>query len=74
MPTPRGELSVGWKQDKNFTLTLAMPAGMTAKVELPAMEGASGVWVGGAKVKAHREGQWWTLEEDMSGTVKIEER
>ena len=74
IPTPRGELSVRWKQDKNFTATLTIPAGMTAKVELPAQEGSSGVWAGGAKVKAHREGQWWTLEQDMSGTVTIEER
>jgi len=74
MPTPRGELSVGWKRDKNFTLTLTLPAGMTAKVELPALEGSSGVWVGGAPVKAHREGQWWTLENDLSGTITIQER
>ena len=74
MPTPRGELSVGWKRDKNFTLTLTLPAGMTAKVELPALEGSSEVCVGGAPVKAHREGQWWTLEKDLSGTVTIEER
>jgi alpha-L-rhamnosidase len=74
MPTPRGELSVSWKRDKNFTLTLSLPPGMTAKVELPAMEGSSEMWVGGAAVKAHREGQWWTLEEDLSGTATIEER
>jgi len=74
MPTPRGELSLGWKRDKNFTLTLTLPAGMTARVELPALAGASGVWVGGAPVKAHRNGQWWTLEKDVSGTVTIEER
>jgi alpha-L-rhamnosidase len=74
MPTPRGELSVGWTRNKNFTLTLALPAGMTARVKLPALEGSSEVWVGGAMVKTHREGQWWTLEKDLSGTVTIEER
>ena len=74
MPTPRGELSVSWRQDKNFTLTLTLPAGMTAKVELPALEGSSGVWVGGVPAKAHREGEWWTLDEDVSGTVTIVER
>ena len=74
MPTPRGELSVSWKRGKNFTLTVDLPAGMAAKVELPAIEGSSEVWVGGAPVKAHREGQWWTLENDLSGTVTIEER
>jgi alpha-L-rhamnosidase len=74
MPTPRGELSVRWSREKIFTLTLTLPAGMTAKVELPALEGSSEVWVDSAKVKAHREGQWWTLEKDLSGTVMIEER
>jgi alpha-L-rhamnosidase len=74
MPTPRGELSVGWKRDKNFTLTFTLPAGMTAKVELPALEGSSEVCVGGAPVKVHREGQWWILEKVLSGTVTIEER
>jgi alpha-L-rhamnosidase len=74
MPTPRGELSVSWKRDKNFALSIALPAQMTAKVQLPALEGSRGVWVGGAPVKAHREGPWWTLEEDLSGTVTLEER
>jgi len=74
MPTPCGELSVAWKRDKNFTLTLSLPAGMTAKVELPALEGSSEVRVGGVPVRAHREGQWWTLEKDLSETVTIEER
>jgi small ligand-binding sensory domain FIST len=73
MPTPRGELEVSWKREKNFTLTLTLPAGMTAKVELPALESSSGVWVNGARVEAHREGQWWTLENDLSGTVLVEE-
>ncbi len=74
MPTPRGELSLSWKRDKNFTLALALPAGMTAKVELPALEGSGEVRVDGAPVKARREGEWWTLDKDVSGTVTIEER
>jgi alpha-L-rhamnosidase len=74
MPTPRGELSVRWTRDKKFTLTLRLPAGMTAKVVLPVVEGSSEVWVGGSPVKAHREGQWWSLDNDLSGTVMIEER
>ncbi len=74
MPTPIGELSVSWKREKNFTLTVTLPAGMTAKVELPALEGSSEVRVGGAPVKAHREGEWWALEKDVSGTATIEER
>jgi alpha-L-rhamnosidase len=74
IPTPRGEVLVRWTRDKKFTLTLGLPTGITAKVELPAFEGSSEVWVGGAPVKAHREGQWWSLDNDLSGTVTIEER
>jgi alpha-L-rhamnosidase len=74
IPTPRGELSMAWKRDKNFTLTLALPAGMTARVELPALVGSTEVRVGGVPVKAHREGHWWILEKDLSGNVTIEER
>jgi hypothetical protein len=74
MPTPRGELSVIWKRDKHFTLTLILPVGMTAKIVLPALDGSSELWVSGAPVKAHREGQWWALEKDLTGTVTIEER
>jgi hypothetical protein len=65
---------VSWKREKNFTLTLTLPAGMTAKVDLPALEGSIGVWVDGARVEAHREGQSWALEKDLSGTVTIEEQ
>lgn len=74
IPTPHGELSVSWRQNKDFTLSLTLPAGTTAKVELPALEGSSEVRVGGAPVKAHREGPWWTLDKDLSGTVTIQER
>jgi alpha-L-rhamnosidase len=74
MPTPRGELSVSWRREKNFTLTLGLPAGMTAKVQLPALEGSSAVWVSGSQVKAHRDGLRWTLEKDLVGTVTVEER
>jgi hypothetical protein len=74
MPTPLGELSVGWTRATNFVLNLAMPPGMTARVKLPVLDGCSQLSVDGAPVRAHREGQWWILEADVSGTVKIEER
>jgi hypothetical protein len=55
-------------------MTLALPQGMTAKVELPAFSGSRGVWIGAKRVQARREGQWWKLESDVSGTIHIEER
>jgi hypothetical protein len=77
IPAPRGEISVAWKQgktrEKSFRMTLALPSGVTAKVELPAFPASRGVWIGGRPVQAHREGQWWKLKNDVSGTVNIEE-
>lgn len=74
VPTPRGELEVSWKREKKFTLKLTLPAGMTAQVKLPVLEGSNGVWVDGAPVDAHRDGQWWILDKDLSRTATIEER
>jgi alpha-L-rhamnosidase len=55
-------------------MTLNLPPGMTAKVELPALPVSRGVWIGGKQVQAHREGQWWKLQNDVSGAISIEEQ
>jgi hypothetical protein len=74
VPTPRGEIAVAWRQGASFTMTLALASDMTAKVELPALPGSRGVWVGGKHVQARREGRWWILKNDVSGKIDIEER
>jgi len=74
MPTPHGELSVSWTRGESFILRLTAPHGMTARIELPALDGSSEIRVAGRHVMAHRQGQWWIVEEEVSGTVEIEER
>lgn len=74
MPTPKGTIRVAWKRSPRFTLSATLPAGMEAKVRLPATEGSRGVWMGGRAVTAHREGTWWVLEEDVRGRVSLEVR
>jgi alpha-L-rhamnosidase len=74
VPTPRGEVSVAWRRGASFAMTLALPAGMTARVELPALPGSREVWIAGRHVQARRDGQQWKLEKDVSGTINIEER
>jgi hypothetical protein len=74
VPTPRGEISVAWKREKSFTMTLALPSDMTAEVELPAFRGSRGVWIDGKPVQAHLDGQWWKLGSDVSGAINIEEQ
>jgi hypothetical protein len=74
VPTPRGEISVAWKQGRSFTMALGLPTGVSGMVMLPAFEGSRGVWIGGKPVQAHREGDWWKLEKDVSGNVSVEVR
>jgi hypothetical protein len=74
VPTPHGNISVAWKRGKTFLMTLVLPVGVTAKVELPAFQGSRGVWIGGKHVQARREGQWWKLKNEASGTIYVEER
>lgn len=74
VPTPRGPVSVAWESGAAFRLHLSLPAGMPAKVRLPATAGSTGVWQDGQPVAAAREGSWWVLAEDRSGTMVLEVR
>jgi alpha-L-rhamnosidase len=74
VPTPRGTVRVSWKTAPAFTLSAELPAGMEAKVRLPAAEGSRGVWIDGHAAMAHREGTWWVLDKDVSGRISMEVR
>jgi hypothetical protein len=72
--TPRGPVQVQWTSGKTFQLKLELPAGMEARVVLPAPEGSSGVWIDGRAVKARRVGSRWILDEDFRGAATLEAR
>lgn len=74
IPTPRGPILVHWENGGNFKLSLTLPPGMSAKVELPASANSSGVFIGGKSARAHREGPWWILDEEVAGTTQLEAR
>ena len=74
MPTPRGDFSIGWTKGSSFKLTLKIPKGMNAMVELPAIEGSSEILSEGEHLSAHRKGAWWIIDKSVSGDVQIEER
>lgn len=74
IPTPRGTIRVAWKMSPRFTLSAVLPEGMEAKVRLPATEESNGVWINGHIAKAHRDGSWWVLDEDVTGKVLMEVR
>jgi alpha-L-rhamnosidase len=74
VPTPRGPIVVKWTRGAGFRITLDLPAGVAAHVELPASSSSQGVRVGGRPVRAHRVDGRWVLDEDLAGAVTIEAR
>ena len=72
IPTPRGPVLVSWTAGETFRLRLTLPAGLAARVELPARPQTGGVLSGGEPIAARRVGSRWVLEADVVGTVELE--
>lgn len=72
VPTPLGPVLIRWESGEGFKLSLNLPPGMSAQVQLPAIQNSDQVFLGGQPVRAHRDGQWWTLDLDVTGAVSIE--
>jgi alpha-L-rhamnosidase len=72
VPTPLGPVVVKWENGGTFKLSVSLPPGMSAQVQVPAGEKSSGVSVNDKPAAAHRDGPWWTLDRDIVGTVIIE--
>ena len=74
IPTPRGPVRIVWTRGTRFSLTLSLPPGMAARIELPAPPGSSGVFRGGTRVGATRAASAWILDADVTGSVTLEAR
>jgi hypothetical protein len=72
IPTPRGPVLVDWKRDKTFKFLVTLPAGMTARIELPAMDGSSQVLADGKPTAARLANGWWVLVNEITGRVNLE--
>jgi len=72
VPTPQGPILVNWRNEGVFTISLTLPPGVKAEVELPAAGNGGGVFSGGKALPAHRVGSRWVLDGDVAGTVKLE--
>ena len=71
IPTPRGPLMVNWTNGATFKLSLTLPPGVAAKVELPASGKSRGVLSGGQPIAAKRIGSRWVLDQDVTGTATL---
>lgn len=75
VPTPQGPIDVRWARDAaTFTLTLALPPGMPARIEVPAASGTGEVRVNGRAVRATQADGYWRLADEVTGRVVIEVR
>jgi hypothetical protein len=73
VPTTRGPVFIDWKiENETFNLAIKLPDGLPAKVDLPADGYKGEVLVDGKKAKATKQGDRLVLENEVSGTVKIE--
>jgi len=74
VPTPLGPIFIDWRKGTNFKLTLKLPEGMKASIDLPAPPGSGAVWMNGQPVKAKLARNRWVLEDEVSGSVALEVR
>ncbi len=67
VPTPRGPILIDWKNGATFEISLKLPQGTRAQVQLPASASSTGVYSASKKINAARVGQRWVLQEPVSG-------
>lgn len=72
VPTPRGSIAIDWQTNgRSFEANVSLPAGVTAKVDLPAPAGAAEVFIDGQRVNATFADGRASLNEVVAGEAKI---
>ncbi len=72
IPTPRGPIVIDWESTETFHISITLPDGVSATVELPGDENSTGVYVNGEQVQSKRHGSRWRLVDSISGAAVIE--
>ena len=71
IPTSRGPIEIDWTSDGSFNLSLSLPEGMSAVVELPATQDSTGVYADGKPIPAERSGGRWKVLDEVSGSIRF---
>jgi hypothetical protein len=58
VPTPHGDVEVSWKQDEEFTISIALPAAVPCTVQLPAGVEKPRILKGQGQLEQTAEGRW----------------
>ena len=72
VPTSRGPIEIDWSNDGPFNLSLSLPKGMSAVVELPAPKGSTGVFADGKPLSATKRGDRWMVDDEVRGSLRFE--
>jgi alpha-L-rhamnosidase len=72
VPTPKGAIEISWEAGEYFKLSVKLPKGMEALIELPQHNSNAQVYVDGKLAKADLMNQRWVLDSPVKGEVQIE--
>jgi alpha-L-rhamnosidase len=74
VPTPCGPLFIEWENSDTFVLSVKLPEGMGARVELPMVGNASSVFCDGQLIKAAHVRDRWVVDGIIKETATFEVR
>ena len=74
VPTIRGPIYIDWVAGETFRISITLPKGMPARVELPVITGSTGVIKEGKPIPATRVGKRWILDAPVEGRLVLEVR
>ncbi|WP_372798571.1 alpha-L-rhamnosidase C-terminal domain-containing protein, partial [Pontiella sp.] len=74
VPTPRGPVSIHWKNAEHFRMDVELPEGLAARVELPAFGNSTSLFREGARVRAARVDGRFVLDVTGGGRTVLEVR
>ncbi|MEP5566485.1 MAG: family 78 glycoside hydrolase catalytic domain [Halioglobus sp.] len=72
IPTVQGPIHIDWSNDDTFKLNLNLPSGVRGQIELPALQGSTGISIDGKRAIADKVGELWILKEPVEGSVSVE--
>ncbi len=71
VPTPQGPIEVSWKLGASLNVSITLPDGVSAALNLPATEGSVGVFVDGEPVNTKKIAGRWVVEAPIEGSVSV---
>jgi hypothetical protein len=71
IPTSRGPIDVAWKNDGSFDISITLPEGIEANIDLPFTHAADKVWMNDKAVEATRAGDRLVLTKPVQGSFRL---